>query len=200
MEALRLEIEELGSGDAKFFGGKYTGGIHLMQIPKEITQCIKYLMDNDKSINSYLEIGSAGGGTAYVFNKFFDIKTMVLIDDNFMEQGKLRKDILAGINYSEFIGDSQSREAVEFVSDLDRTFDIVFIDASHTYAGASADVINYSQFVSPGGYLIMHDVFGEPGVRKLFSSMKNSREPASIMEFVDYNHWYPMGIGVIKRI
>jgi len=199
METLRFEVEGLGSGDPDFFGGKYTGGIHLMQVPKEITQCIKYLMESGKSINSYLEIGSAGGGTAYVFNKFFDIDTMVLIDDNFMEQSKLRKDILADVSYSEFIGNSHSKEAFDFVNDLGCTFDVVFVDGDHEYPGVSADVITYSRFVSPGGYLILHDTVACPGVKHVFDGIKTSGKFASVVEFVDYGHWKPCGIGVIKR-
>ena len=199
METLISEIEELGSGNVNYFGGKYEGGIRLQQVPKEIAQCIKYLMENGKSINSYLEIGSAAGGTAYVFNKFFDINTTVLIDDNFMEQSKLREDILADVNYSEFVGNSRSKEAFDFVDDLDCTFDVVFVDGDHEYPGVSADVLAYSRFVSPGGYLILHDTIICPGVKRVFDGIKASKRFASVVEFGDDNHCMACGIGVIKR-
>ena len=152
------------------------GGINLQQIPEEIAQCISYLKDGDKTIKSYLEIGSAGGGTAYVFNKFFDINTTVLIDDNNHGDSKHRDGVLSDIDYVEFIGNSQSREAVEFVNNLNRTFDVVFIDGDHEYPGVSGDVINYSRFVAPGGYLILHDTVGAPGVRKVFNGEQNPIE------------------------
>ena len=76
----------------------------------------------------------------------------------------------------------------------------MFIDASHTYDGASADVINYSKFVSPGGYLIMHDIAEVcPQVKMVFDGIKASNNFASIAEFIDHDHWQPCGIGVIKR-
>jgi predicted O-methyltransferase YrrM len=199
METLRLEIEELGSGDIPFFGGKYKGGIYLQQLPKEISQCIKYLMENDKPIESYLEIGSAAGGTAYIFNKFFDINTTVLIDNNSHRHSRHRVDVLADIDYVEFVGNSQSTEAFNFVNDLGCTFDVVLIDGDHEYPSVSQDVENFYGFVSPGGYLILHDTDFCDGVKQVFDGIKASGDFASVAEFVDHDHWHTCGIGVIKR-
>lgn len=202
MEDLIKEIESLGSASIHAFGGSYVGGILLHQIPKEIAQCIHYLMEGDKPVRSYLEIGAAAGGTAYIFDRFFDIEKMVLIDlnDRGRKSEECRRATLENVNYSEFIGYSQSKEAIEFVRNLNRTFDVVFIDGDHTYEGVSADVINYSKFVSPGGYLIMHDIWETcPGVKIVFDGIKNSGNFASVVEFIDHDHWQPCGIGVIKR-
>jgi len=199
MKALIEEIEGFGSGCLATYGGKYLGGIHLAQVPKEIAQCIDYIRNGDELIDSYLEIGSLAGGTAYVFDRFFDIDTMVLIDDNSREQSKLRDSILADVDYIEFIGNSQSREAFEFVNNLNRMFGVVFIDADHEYDGVSHDVMTYSRFVSPGGYLILHDTIGCPGVKRVFGGMKASGNFTSVVEFADYDHWRPCGIGVVKR-
>ena len=170
------------------------GRIRLIQGTEEMAQSIHYLRSGDKTINSYLEIGSAAGGTAYVFNKFFDIDTTVLIDDNCHATAGYRHDILIDIDYIEFIGNSQSKEAVAFVRNLDRMFDVVFIDGDHTYEGASADVVNYSPFVSPGGYLIMHDTVSAPGVKRVFEGVKNAG-CFSVVEF--YTGW--CGTGIIKN-
>jgi len=199
MEALIEEIESFGSSGVHAYSGKFTGGIYLAQIPKEIAQCIAYLRDGDKSIESYLEIGSLAGGTAYVFNKFFDIKTTVLIDDNTREESKFRSSNLADIDYVEFIGNSQSPEAFNFVKDIGCTFDIVLIDGDHSYDGVSSDVKNYSRFVSPGGYLIMHDVTGNFSVRQVFDGIRASGNFESVVEFADYTQKFICGIGVIKR-
>jgi len=204
IEPIRKAINDLAPYVPGVSSGGYRGGICLQQIPSEIANCIAYLKDGDKTVNSYLEVGSAAGGTAYIFDMFFDIDTMVLIDDNCLDASKYRDDILADVDRIEFIGNSQSKEAVEFVENLDQTFDIVFIDADHTFRGASSDVINYSRFVSSGGYLIMHDTAAAPGVKKVFNGIKNSGEFASIIEFVSGGRvlgygFTPCGIGVIKR-
>jgi cephalosporin hydroxylase len=124
---------------------------------------------------------------------------MVLIDDIGFEESNLRKDILADVNRSEFVGNSRSQEAFDFVNDFDCMFDVVFVDGDHTYEGVSADVITYSRFVTPGGYLILHDTVACVGVKRVFDGLKVSNNFTSVVEFVDYDHRYPMGIGVIKR-
>jgi len=43
-------------------------------------------------------------------------------------------------------------------------FHIIYIDGDHTYAGASADVMNYASKVLPGGWLVMDDAaYDQPG-------------------------------------
>lgn len=197
MESIKKAFNDLAPYVPGLSYGSYCGGVCLQQVPSEIVNCIAYLKDGDKSIGSYLEVGSAAGGTAYIFDMFFDIDTMVLIDDNCLNASKYRDDILADVDRIEFIGNSQSKEAVEFVKNLNQTFDVVFIDGDHEYPGVSQDVVNYSKYVTPGGYLIMHDTATAPGVRRVFNGIKNSGEFASIIEFVGV---VPCcGIGVIKR-
>ena len=197
IEPIRKAFNDLAPYVPGLSVGSYRGGICLQQVPSEIVNCIAYLKEGGWTINSYLEIGSAAGGTAYIFDMFFDIDTMVLIDDNCLDASKYRDDILADVNYVEFIGNSQSKEAVEFVKNLNRTFDVVFIDGDHEYPGVSQDVVNYSKFVTPGGYLIMHDTATAPGVNRVFNGIKNSGEFSSIIEFVGSVSC--CGIGVIKR-
>jgi predicted O-methyltransferase YrrM len=48
-------------------------------------------------------------------------------------------------------------------------FDLVFIDADHSYAGASRDLALWGSRVTPGGLILLHDVRARfPGVRRLF--------------------------------
>jgi predicted O-methyltransferase YrrM len=45
------------------------------------------------------------------------------------------------------------------------SFDMVFIDADHSYQGCLADIEHYFQLIRPGGLVCGHD-YGWPGVRQ----------------------------------
>ena len=64
---------------------------------------------------------------------------------------------MSKILHIEFIGDSHSQKAVDFVSSLGVCFDMLFIDGDHSYDGVKMDTEMYSSFVNDGGFVIYHD-------------------------------------------
>ena len=172
LSELETTIINLGVDDLPTFGGKYEGGIHLQQIADEIAPCIYDLMKVNLKFNNFLEIGSAAGGNTYLFNHFFNFDNITIIDDNRHKKHSLRKGILKGINYKEFIGDSHSQEAIDFLIATQLNYDIIFIDGDHSYEGVKKDFEYYKEFLNYGGFIIFHDTMASITVKPFVDEIK----------------------------
>jgi len=200
IDEIKDYVERMGSDNLRVFGGTYEGGINLQQVPDEISQCIQGLLGF--KIKNFLEIGSAAGGNAFMFNNFFKFENLVIIDDNEHPKHKLREQTLSYIPHEEFIGDSHSRESLDFIKSLDMKFDVLFIDADHSYEGVKKDTEMYSEFVFNGGLVIYHDVAVMVGVKKFFNEMKEQNDYGLefLNSYVSAGHKRKSGIGImIKR-
>jgi len=164
-EKLKNEILDLGSDSLEVFGGKFEGGINLQQRIDEIVDLLMFLIENTEFVD-FLEIGAASGGNTFVFNKYLNIVSTCIVDDNKHPKHGLRPENLKDIEYDEFIGNSQSKEAIEYVRNKGMLFDIIFIDGDHSYNGVKLDTINYIEYLKTGGYVIYHDTVTQncPGV------------------------------------
>ena len=165
-------ILDLGVDHIPTFGGKYEGGIHLQQVADEIAPCIYDLLNVNKKFYNFLEIGSAAGGNTYLFNHFFNFENITIIDDNRHKKHALRQEILKDIPHSEFIGDSHSKQAVDFLENLQCNYDIIFIDGDHTYGGVLSDYIMCKHFLNYKGFVIFHDTYFCNGVKEYVDTMK----------------------------
>ena len=56
------------------------------------------------------------------------------------------------------------------VTGLPKT-DILFIDAAHTFEAVKNDLRQYQPFISPGGFLILHDTIRHEGPRRVVAEM-----------------------------
>lgn len=192
-------IEDFGSDSLKVVGGKFEGGIHLQQIPDEIAPCIFDLLELEKKgnpIKNFLEIGSASGGNAFIFNYFFDLKRIVLIDDNKHRKYKLRKSVLKNVNHEIFIGDSHSQIAGWFIESLGIDFDVLFIDGDHSYEGVKKDEQMYAKFVNQKGFIIFHDTIACSGIHKFINEIDQNpnKDYRLIGEYKSREHSKPCGI------
>lgn len=176
LSELKSVIEDLGTDHLPTFGGKYEGGIHLQQIADEIAPCIYALMKVNWKFRNFLEIGSAAGGNTYLFNHFFNFDNITIIDDNQHKKHRLRKEILKDINYREFIGDSHSQEAFDFLESVQLNYDIIFVDGDHSYVGVKKDVEMCKQFLNYNGFLILHDTLFCSGVKQLSDELKKKAD------------------------
>ena len=72
---------------------------------------------------------------------------------------------------------SDSDTAVNLVKN-EPLFDLLIIDADHTYAGVKSDYINYKPFVRKGGYIIFDDYNKKkfPGVVKAVNYINNQKK------------------------
>jgi predicted O-methyltransferase YrrM len=168
LSAIVTKVESFGSDSLEVVGGKFEGGICLQQVPIEVAECI-YTMQNTKRVSKVkhlLEIGSAAGGNAYILNYFFKLEFVTIIDDNKHPKHIHRSAILKNVNYTEFIGDSHSQEALSFVKHSGKFYDILFIDGDHSYEGVKQDFKMYYPFLDYEGFLVFHDIVACPGVKQ----------------------------------
>jgi predicted O-methyltransferase YrrM len=189
-------VLEIGSDRVGVFGGKYTGGVNLQQVPEEITQCLHYLNIATK-IENYLEIGAASGGLTYLINKIFHPEIIVVVDNNSHTKSKYRANILKDVNHLQIIGDSQSKEVVGTIQGLPYKYDLVVIDADHRYEGTKKDVDNYKSLSRD--FILLHDTVCCKGVKKVFEEFKEDEEFDFMDEFVSTTHHYPCGLGLFRR-
>jgi len=164
-----------GSDCVNTFGGNYQGGIFLQQNPDEISQVLSYIIENKYKTESMLEVGSASGANAKVFCEILGVKELFIVDNNLHSRHVSRPENLAKINYKEYVGDSQTKQASDWLFSFNKKFDIVYIDADHSYHGVKNDVNNYLQFVKDGGLMIFHDSMCCEGVYRLIEEYKNTK-------------------------
>jgi predicted O-methyltransferase YrrM len=199
LETIEQFILDSGSDDLPTFGGSHEGGIHCQQVPDEISHAILAILESGESIENYLEIGVAAGGTTYLINHFFPAASISLIDDNKHHKAGLRKEVLKGITYNEFIGRSDEErieaEAVKFAP-----YDLILIDGDHLYPGVKLDVITYLPMLRPGGFLILHDsAMPEWGVIRVVRELKADPEMGFVGEWTSAKHPKPLGVALFRK-
>lgn len=196
---IKQTILDFGSDCLGVFGGKFEGGIHLQQSIDEITLLIQFLLEEKKKYYNFLEIGSAAGGNTFLLNYFLKFNSIYIVDNNCHPKYPLRKDILKNIEYKEYIGNSQSPEAKIFIKEQNIEFDIIFIDADHSYHGVKKDIENFSEFLNPSGFLVFHDTQICPGVNQAINDLKNDNKFKFINEFISTTG-PKLGIGVFQKL
>jgi predicted O-methyltransferase YrrM len=204
VNGLATEIEQLvrsfGSDNVMMFGGSYEGGIHCQQVPDEIAALIGAVMQSGEDCKSYLEIGAAAGATAYLFHRIIGVERIVLIDDNQHPKAILRDRVLAGIDRLEIIGRSADDGTVAQAAAL-APYDIVMIDADHSYSGARLDVDLYLPMLRPGGFLVMHDTAPrEFGVHLVVAELVRDDRVRLVGEFLSAKHYRPLGLALFQLI
>jgi len=122
-----------------------------------------------------LEIGSYSGESAELFVKSGHVSAICCVDawkngydDNdlashFMPMDEVERSF--NVIYGRYQGriekiKSQSHDAVSLFDD--GSFDLVYIDAAHTYTGCKQDIEDYLPKVRTGGYLAGHDYCKRP--------------------------------------
>ncbi len=155
---------------------------HLTQNPYEIADLIFFLknyeLKNKFYFNKFLEIGFSAGITNTLLNKFFKFKKIVGIDS-----------FKYGISGDVLISNLRFKNLVLLCSDTNDTntidnaramspYDLIFIDANHTYEGIKNDFKNYSPLIAKKGIIILHDIMNPEwtGVRKLWDEIEKTKK------------------------
>ena len=133
--------------------------------PNAISDHILYLFDfvKDNNINQILELGVNEGFTTKAFLAALsdnDNGQLISIDIN--DYSKL--DLFCEHTFKKwkFIQSCDiefSNKLTQYLIDknLSNSFDLLFIDTSHTYFHTYLELILYSKFLSPSGFIILHD-------------------------------------------
>lgn len=209
------QIEEYlldaGSDHLQTFGGNFEGGIQLQQVPDEFANFIADIIESGRKVDSYMEIGSAAGGTVYAINHFFNCSTIVLIDDNRHPKAHVRPYILRDILRNEIIGDSHHPNTLKVAAEYCQQYDMVMIDGDHSYHGVKKDYEMYASLVRVGGLLVFHDsaIVYDPGlvgvfmlIDELCSDIDNGRNKnfTFVKEYVTEKYQRVCGIAVFEKV
>lgn len=184
-----------------------------VQVPAEITSLLERVAAQRP--RRVLEIGSALGGTAFLFARVASPDaTLVLVDRTFGRArcAAIRRLARPGQRITCVRGDSQEPSTVAHVATCfgGALADFLFIDADHSYRGVSTDFQNYSPLVRSGGLIAFHDIvpdhrrrFGwqTPGdageVFKFWQELSSGHEFA-VSELIEHPDQDGAGIGILR--
>jgi cephalosporin hydroxylase len=155
VEIIERAIIAAGSDHLGVFGGDHEGGACVQQIPDEFARFVALVLQGEPVL-SYLEIGSAAGGTAYLVHHLLRPAKMVLVDDDGHPRHLDRSRVLDGIERQEIIGRSQDPEIVERARRW-APYDLILVDGDHNYRACREDADNCIPMLSMGGLIAFHD-------------------------------------------
>ena len=197
-DALFERVCAAGTDSKWWFGRAYEfeGGLALLQNPEELA-ALCLLLRRHEPRDTYLEIGSAGGGTARFLHEEVGFGRMLAIDDGRHPRAAEQDENFAAIGGVErHIGDSHAPEAAAFLAEHapGRSIDIALVDGDHSWSGVRRDIRLVLPHLRPGGLLILHDTRQVRGVRAAWRELGLRRRTRRIAELVGAER--PMGIGV----
>ena len=187
-------------GGYRIFDGLRT---HLMQNPWELSNFIfnlkKYEDDNNFKFKRFLEVGFASGFNNTILNKFFNFETIVGIDlfTSNINGVNLQANMMFK-NLTLIAGDSTSDRVIGQAKQLG-PYDLIFIDANHTYEYVKKDFENYSKLLKSGGVVGFHDVDCPdwPGINKYWKELKKTNK-YDMKEFINRDYKLQYGIGMLN--
>ena len=181
------------------------------QVQGEILELLRILDKMKPKV--VLEIGTAGGGTLFLFSRIASDDTTIISID--LPGGKfgggypkwkipLYKSFARKNSKIHLIrADSHNQETLEKVKNIlnDKKIDFLFIDGDHSYQGVKKDFEMYDSLVRKGGIIAFHDICFHPPETgcEVHSFWNEIRENFTYHEIVkDLNQGWG-GIGVIYK-
>jgi predicted O-methyltransferase YrrM len=180
-----------------------------VQVEYEIAKLLEIVAELKPKV--VLEIGTAGGGTLFLFTRVADPEAKIISVD--LPGGPfgggyprwkipLYKSFSKGGQRIYLVrGDSHDPRTLEEVKRIlgDEKVDFLFIDGDHTYEGVKRDFEMYSPLVRNGGVIAFHDICPHPPetgceVSQFWNEVKQRHKYAEIVE--DWNQKWA-GIGVL---
>lgn len=169
---------------------KYIGWpIAPMQVKQEIQALLSIL--SKQNISALLEIGTANGGTLFLFTRMVNSNARIISLD--LPGGKFggRYENFKIPFYTNFAqknqriflvrADSHSPLSLSTVKSIlkEQKLDFLFIDGDHTYKGVKMDFLMYGPFVRKGGLIALHDICKHPRetgceVHKFWNEIKHA--------------------------
>jgi len=168
-----------------------------VQKNKELTQLVDLLKQKPK-LNNVLEIGSASGGTFWLWCQLASSTAQLTSID--LPLGRFNN----GRTYNEklLLGYKKPNQTVSLIrknshspkteSKLcevlnEKELDLLFIDGDHTYEGVKDDYNRYSKYVKNGGLIVLHDIAHHDQVKdcqvdKFWNELKQQH---SVVEIID---------------
>jgi predicted O-methyltransferase YrrM len=155
---------------------------------------------------SILEIGTANGGTLFLFAHSASVNAHLISID--LPGGKFGGGypVWKIPLYESFIGTGQTLQLIRGDSHSDavaqkikQSLDLLYIDGDHTYEGVKRDYEMYGPMVNKGGMIVFHDIVVHPRetgceVSRFWEEVKQGKRYTEIVE--DWNQG-SCGIGVL---
>jgi predicted O-methyltransferase YrrM len=197
-DTLVQDIRRAGTNSLSHFRNGYTkeGGLKLQQNPHELAGLILFLKMRIP-INRYLEIGSASGGTGRFLSERVGFDEFTSLDDAQHPDASDQKKNFAGIrNFRQFVGDSHSAQARQFVQDTfeERNIDVAFVDGDHSATGVAQDLDLVLPYCAKGSWIILHDTVACEGVEQAWLGALESERLRPVAEFMGSS--VPLGIAI----
>ncbi|WP_135853697.1 class I SAM-dependent methyltransferase [Halorussus salinus] len=137
----------------------------------ELRELLDSLQRED--IDSVLEIGTARGGSLYLWCRTLEqSNTFLSVDLPGGEFGggysehriDLFREFVDDANMQFIRRNSHDPETVRMVEDAtpENGIDLLFIDGDHTYEGVKKDFYSYSALLDDNGIVVLHDILGNP--------------------------------------
>lgn len=154
--------------------------VYTMQLREEI-RGLATLVKNE-SPQSVLEIGTAKGGSFYIWSRYLENVTgLVSLDlpggqfgggyDERMTE--LFREFAPSKEMQFVRKDSHQPDTYEKVADVtDGDIDFLFLDGDHTYEGVKQDFQMYRELVSDGGIIALHDIAPHPDDRAVVDARR----------------------------
>lgn len=176
--------------------------LHVTQNPWELADFIfalkKHEYDNDLKLKSFLDVGFSSGQTNSIINKFFNFENIVALDNFSID---INTDaLLSNLQHKNLtiaIGDSTSNRIINIVKKLG-DYDLIFIDANHTYEYVKNDFENFKPFLKKGGVIGFHDIENPDwkGINKFWKELEATGE-YNMRSFVEKGYKLQYGIGML---
>jgi hypothetical protein len=193
--SLRELICQSGTDCLRHFGNGYLreGGLALQQNPDEFAALCLFLKQRGP-LSTYLEIGSASGGTGFFLSREIGFDLAMSIDEGSHARVLEQKVNLDG--FKVFAGDSHSPEAATFLETTlgGLPLDLAFIDGDHSEEGVWKDIELLAPFCLPGTLIVLHDTRACAGVEVAWLRATWEGLITPLAEFVGDQK--PLGIGV----
>ena len=193
-----------------FIWSSNNGFFRPIQNYQEISSLINIV--NERKPKAVLEIGTANGGSLFLFCRAADSDAQIVSID-----------LPGGINgggypkwkerlYQLFTKEGQTLHLLRKNSHLQstkdylkslglRAFDLIMIDADHSYNGVKTDFELYQDLLSENGIIVLHDVIKnefDPSVQvdRFWKQVKSQYETQEIIDNVEQGN---MGIGIVFK-
>jgi len=189
---------------------RFLGVIRPLQVRSEVLALLNVL--KDAPLRRILEIGTADGGTLFLFCRMATDDAQIISMD--LPGGRFgggypawktrlyEAFALPGQRLELLRADSHDAAALDEVRDLldGEELDFLFIDGDHTYAGVRKDFEMYGPLVKNGGLIALHDIAEHPAraagdAHRFWAEIRSQYQ---VEEFVEsWEQGY--GIGLIRK-
>lgn len=156
----------------------------------EITGVLKAI--DREQIETVLEIGTARGGSLYIWSRALNPSTIVSVDRNHLDAQIPWFEYFTPDDVTLVAGDSHSTDTYQFVKDsLSESggVDLLFLDGDHTYSGVKRDYEIYGDLVSENGVIVFDDIAtrGKSGISvcKFWAELREEEPDERFQEFID---------------